>query len=39
MDVVQIVQGIQALLVLVIFLGILAISFKVWRWNYVTPPR
>lgn len=39
MDIIQIVQGFQALLVLVIFLGILAISFKVWRWNYVVPPR
>jgi len=39
MDAIQIVQGIQSLLVLAIFLGIMAISFKVWRWNYVTPPR
>jgi len=39
MDIIQIVQGFQALLVLVIFLGILAISFKIWRWNYVVPPR
>jgi hypothetical protein len=39
MDIIQIVQGFQALLVLVIFLGILAISFKVWRWNYMVPPR
>jgi hypothetical protein len=39
MDAIQIVQGVQSLLVLVIFLGIMAISFKVWRWNYVTPPR
>lgn len=39
MDIIQIVQGVQALLVLVIFLGILAISFKIWRWNYMVPPR
>jgi hypothetical protein len=39
MDAISIVQGVQSLLVLAIFLGIMAISFKVWRWNYVTPPR
>jgi hypothetical protein len=39
MDAIQIVQGVQSLLVLAIFLGIMAISFKVWRWNYVTPPK
>jgi hypothetical protein len=39
MDTITIIGGLQALLVLAIFLGIMATSFKVWRWNYVTPPR
>jgi hypothetical protein len=39
MDVITIVEWLQALLVLAIFLLILAIGFKVWRWNYVVPPR
>jgi hypothetical protein len=39
MDVITIVEWLQSLLVLAIFLGIIATSFKVWRWNYVTPPR
>ncbi|MDD1752629.1 MAG: hypothetical protein LUQ38_06005 [Methanotrichaceae archaeon] len=30
---------IQSLIVLGIFLLILAVGFKVWAWNYVTPPR
>jgi len=39
MDIITIVEWLQALLVLVIFLLILAMGFKVWRWNYVVPPR
>lgn len=39
MDAITIIEGLQSLLILVIFLGILAVSFKVWRWNYVTPPK
>jgi hypothetical protein len=39
MDAITIIGGLQALLVLAIFLGIMATSFKVWRWNYVTPPK
>jgi hypothetical protein len=39
MDVITIVEYLQALLVLVVFLAIIAIGFKVWRWNYVVPPR
>jgi hypothetical protein len=39
MDVITVVEWLQSLLVLAIFLGILAIGFKVWRWNYMTPPR
>jgi hypothetical protein len=39
MDAITIVEWLQALLILAIFLGILATSFKFWRWNYVTPPR
>jgi hypothetical protein len=39
MDIITIVEWLQALLVLAIFLLILAMGFKVWRWNYVVPPR
>jgi hypothetical protein len=39
MDAITIVEWIQALLILEIFLAILATSFKVWRCNYATPPR
>ncbi len=39
MDLITVVEWLQALLVLVIFLMILAIGFKVWRWNYAVPPR
>ncbi|HPW72772.1 MAG: hypothetical protein IPI63_08585 [Methanothrix sp.] len=39
MDVIAIVEWLQALLILAIFLWILAVSFKIWRWNYVIPPR
>jgi hypothetical protein len=39
MDIVVIVEYLQALLILGIFLFILAVAFKVWRWNYVVPPR
>jgi hypothetical protein len=39
MDIITIIEYLQALLVLVIFFGILAIGFKVWRWNYSTPHR
>ena len=39
MDAITIIEGLQSLMILVIFLGILAASFKVWRWNYVTPPK
>lgn len=39
MDLVTAVEYLQALLVLVIFILILATGFKVWRWNYVVPPR
>jgi len=39
MDAITIVEWLQALLVLVIFLGIIAVSFKIWRWNYVIPPK
>jgi hypothetical protein len=39
MDIITVVEWLQALLVLVIFLLILAMGFKVWRWNYVVPPR
>lgn len=39
MDIVTVIEYIQALLVLAAMLAILAMSFKVWRWNYVVPPR
>jgi len=39
MDVITIVEWLQALLILVIFLAIIAVSFKIWRWNYVIPPK
>ncbi len=34
MDIVTTIQYLQALIVLVLFFGILAVGFKVWRWNY-----
>lgn len=34
MDIVSIIAYLQALVVLVLFFGILAVGFKVWRWNY-----
>lgn len=39
MDAITIIEWLQSLLVLAIFLGILAASFKVWRWNYVIAPK
>ncbi len=39
MDIVNVIVNLQALVVLVAFLLMLAVGFKVWRWNYVTPPR
>jgi hypothetical protein len=39
MDAITIVEWLQGLLILAIFLGIMATSFKVWRWNYATPTR
>jgi hypothetical protein len=39
MDAITIIEWLQSLLILAIFLGIMATSFKVWRWNYMTPPR
>lgn len=34
MEIVTAIQYLQALIVLVLFFGILAVGFKVWRWNY-----
>ncbi len=34
MDIVTIIGYLQALVVLALFFGILAVGFKVWRWNY-----
>jgi hypothetical protein len=39
MELVTAVEYLEALLVLAIFLFILATGFKVWRWNYMVPPR
>jgi len=34
MDIVTVVEYLQSLVVLGIFLLIMAAGFKVWRWNY-----
>ncbi len=34
MDIVTTIEYLQSLVVLALFFGILAIGFKVWRWNY-----
>jgi len=34
MEIVTAIQYLQTLIVLVLFFGILAVGFKVWRWNY-----
>jgi hypothetical protein len=39
MNLVTAVEYLEALLVLAIFIFILATGFKVWRWNYMVPPR
>jgi hypothetical protein len=39
MNAITIIEWLQGLLILAIFLGIMAASFKVWRWNYAIPPR
>lgn len=39
MDLITIVEWLQSLLVLVIFLFIIAVGFRVWRWNYSVPHR
>jgi hypothetical protein len=39
MDLVTSVEYLEALIVLAIFILILAAGFKIWRWNYVIPPR
>jgi hypothetical protein len=39
MDLITIIEYLQGLIVLGIFLMILGAGFKVWKWNYVVPPR
>jgi hypothetical protein len=39
MEAVTIIEYLQGALVLFVFFGMLAAGFKVWRWNYVVPPR
>jgi hypothetical protein len=39
MDTATALEYLQSLIVLAIFILILGIGFKVWRWNYVVPPR
>jgi hypothetical protein len=39
MDLLTAVEYLEALLALAAFIFILATGFKVWRWNYVVPPR
>lgn len=34
MEIVTTIEYLQSLVVLVLFFGILAVGFKVWRWNY-----
>ncbi len=34
MEIVTTIQYLQSLVVLALFFGILAVGFKVWRWNY-----
>ena len=34
MDIVTTIEYLQSLVVLALFFGILAVGFKVWRWNY-----
>jgi len=39
MELINLIELLQGLLVLVVFVVMLAINFKVWRWNYTVPPR
>jgi hypothetical protein len=39
MDIITVIEYLQALLVLAIFIAIVAIGFKVWAWNYSTPHK
>ncbi|MCJ7443218.1 MAG: hypothetical protein MUO26_01585 [Methanotrichaceae archaeon] len=39
MEIETVLIWIQSLIILGIFLLIIATGFKVWAWNYVTPPR
>jgi hypothetical protein len=39
MDLITVIEDLQALLVLVIFLLIIAVGFKVWAWNYSVPHK
>ncbi|HOI70467.1 MAG: hypothetical protein A4E50_01888 [Methanosaeta sp. PtaB.Bin087] len=34
MEILTAIEYLQALIVVVLFFGILAMGFKVWRWNY-----
>jgi fatty acid desaturase len=39
MDLITVIEDLQALLVLVIFLLIIAVGFKIWAWNYSVPHK
>jgi hypothetical protein len=39
MDLITVIEDLQALLVLVIFLMIIAVGFKIWAWNYSVPHK
>jgi hypothetical protein len=39
MELITIIEYLQALLVLVVFIMILAVGFKIWAWNYATPHK
>jgi hypothetical protein len=39
MDLITVIEYLQALLVLVIFIMIILVGFKVWAWNYSVPHK
>lgn len=39
MDLITVIEDLQALLVLVVFLSIIAVGFKIWAWNYSVPHK
>ncbi|VVB62749.1 Uncharacterised protein [uncultured archaeon] len=39
MDLITVIEDLQALIVLVIFLMIIAVGFKIWAWNFSVPHK